>query len=132
MFRTATILAATAIGLVGAVSPASADGPPLASLLITVSHSHHDGSPAERIVGTLTCSPDGGIHDDPATACAELVGADGDLAAADHEMEGACPMHFAPTEVRAVGWYDGELLTYGHTYGNSCFFAATASAVWDV
>ncbi|MFC7614948.1 SSI family serine proteinase inhibitor [Actinokineospora soli] len=102
------------------------------SLTISVAHSNHDGSPAGIVVGTLTCSPDGGIHRDPEGACAELVGAGGDFAAADHESDVACPMHFAPVTVRATGWYGSELVRYSHTYGNSCVFGSTGSAVWRV
>lgn len=132
MIRTAITLAATASGLVGAAVPASADPLPEVSLVITVSYSANDGSPAGRIVGTLQCSPDGGVHRNPVEACAELTAVAGDFAAADHEMDGVCPLHFAPVDVRAAGWYGDSLVTYSHTYGNSCFFAATASAVWDV
>ena len=132
MFRAVPALAAAVFALVGGAAPASADGLPVVSLTLTVSHSDPDGSAAGMVVGTLTCSPDSGIHRDPEGACAELLGAGGDFQAADHEMDGACPMYYAPVTVRATGWYGSSLVRYSHSYGNSCFFALTASKVWSV
>lgn len=132
MNRTALALAAATFALVGSTTPASADALPAVSLVITVSYSANDGSADGRIVGTLQCSPEGGMHNNPVEACRELVAADGDFAATDREMEGVCPLHYAPVEVRAAGWYGDSLVTYAHSYGNGCFFAATAGAVWNV
>lgn len=124
------VFCATVAGLTA--SPAAADSGPHVHLGLTVTSTHPDGSLDETRNGSLTCNPTGGGHRNPSAACAELIAAGGDLRAADHEMTGACPLYVAPVTVRAIGSYDGSPVDYMYTYSNPCFFAATASQVWNI
>ncbi|WP_309115449.1 SSI family serine proteinase inhibitor [Saccharothrix sp.] len=129
------LLATTAAALAGVSMPASASAAttaPTVRLLLSVSHSEADPVHAGTRYGYLTCEPVGGLHDNPAAACAELFAADGDLSATDHESSVACTLQYAPVTVRAVGWYGDKPVNYTTTYGNNCVFAATAGEIWNI
>lgn len=73
------------------------------------------------VVGTasLTCSPSGGTHPDPDTACQQLMEANGYVENIP-EDPGICTREFAPVTLKASGVWNGESREYCADFSNRC------------
>ncbi|QES51641.1 alkaline protease [Streptomyces venezuelae] len=73
---------------------------------------------------TLSCMPGpSGTHPDPAGACAELRAEEGEFAAiTEGGQEIACTREWDPMSVTAAGVWEGQLVTFEHTFANPCAF----------
>ncbi|MGJ0151765.1 SSI family serine proteinase inhibitor [Streptomyces sp. CH8.1] len=71
--------------------------------------------------------PARGTHPDPKAACAALKSTGGtfDRLLSEPDPDRACPMHYAPVTVSAVGVWEGRRVAWDHTFANSCTMAAT-------
>jgi hypothetical protein len=75
----------------------------------------------------LTCNPVGGLHPNPAAACADITVARGNFAElpGDDDVE-VCPDVYQPVVASTFGWWEGRMMWWNRTYGNMCeLFAAT-------
>ena len=68
---------------------------------------------------TLSCSPDGGSHPNPAAACEQLSKVDGRIEGIP-EAPGPCTLEFNPVIVAASGTWNGEPRHYKQEFSNRC------------
>lgn len=110
-----------------AVPPYDDTGRPLGSFTLSIA-TREGAAVAEA---TLTCSPDGGTHPDPAAACAQLTAADGRIEAIP-EKDGVCTREFRPVVLHAHGTWAGEERTYEREFPNRCVgVLATGGVLFD-
>ncbi|MFE0581301.1 MULTISPECIES: subtilase-type protease inhibitor [unclassified Streptomyces] len=129
--RSAAVSAAALLCLAGAAGIAQAQPESLyAPSALVLSVAQGDGVTASTVVRatTVSCAPGAqGTHPDPEAACAALRSTGGTfeplLSTPDEDR--ACPMHYAPVTVSAVGVWEGRRVAWDHTFANSCTMAAT-------
>jgi hypothetical protein len=68
----------------------------------------------------LTCQPPGGTHPQPWRACAEITEADGNLDELSGLPDLVCTTQYKPVTAMAYGTWQGQPVTYTHTFGNAC------------
>ncbi len=80
----------------------------------------------------LLLCPDGSGHDKGVDACADLTAAQGDFTALE-AADGMCTKEYDPVTFRALGYWNGEFVTFEHRYGNYCTGVnATGGAIFDI
>lgn len=80
---------------------------------------------------TLACSPDGGSHPSPLSACMQLLEADGRIEAIP-EKEGVCPRVVDPVILSARGTWNGEERRFEQEFQNRCVgIHATGGVIFD-
>lgn len=102
-------------------------GDPLGSFSLTIT------SKAGEVLATaaLACSPDGGSHPSPLSACMQLLEADGRIEAIP-EKDGVCPRVFDPVILSARGTWNGEERHFEQEFENRCVGVhATGGVVFD-
>ncbi|APU44199.1 serine protease [Streptomyces sp. TN58] len=129
--RPAAVSAVALLCLAGATGIAQARPDSLyAPSAMVLSVAQGDDTAAATIVRatTLSCAPGArGTHPDPQAACAALKSSAGsfDRLLSEPDPDRACPMHYAPVTVSAVGVWEGRRVAWDHTFANSCTMAAT-------
>jgi hypothetical protein len=125
--RIAALSAAVPLFLLGAASPAAADGPmdpdrdPWAAFTMTMTAAEdteaagRDGSSTV----TLECFPAGGSHLDPRRACGILIQAGGDFEALPVEGDLACLDYWDPVVVTVEGHWFGAAVEFEKLYSNA-------------
>ncbi|TYK46055.1 SSI family serine proteinase inhibitor [Actinomadura decatromicini] len=104
---------ATGMAVIAQAAPAQAREPAAAyRLWVTPERGH-------GTVRTLTCDPDGGTHQDPRRACAQLKSVRGEVSRIPAQ-DGVCTLEYAPVRVRAEGRWHGAPRHFARTYGNRC------------
>ncbi|MCZ4123688.1 subtilase-type protease inhibitor [Streptomyces sp. H39-S7] len=92
------------------------------SMVLTIGKGEDPATATIQRAALLRCSPTaGGDHPDPRTACTELALASGNfdaLLASDPNR--ICPKIWDPVVVTADGVWQGQRISYTHTYANSC------------
>ncbi|MGW8375515.1 subtilase-type protease inhibitor [Streptomyces sp. ODS28] len=132
--------ACLAIGLAPAATaatpPAGSAAPSAKSLyapsVLVLTKSQGADAPVERAV-MLRCLPVGGDHPVAADACSALNKAGGDpaaLPAAVGEPSTACTTDWRPVTVTVQGTWDGRLVHYTKTFGNTCEMEKQTSSVF--
>lgn len=80
---------------------------------------------------SLTCSPAGGSHPNPAAACEQLSKTDGRIEDIP-EDPGPCTREFNPVIVAASGSWRGEERHFEREFGNRCVAVrATGGVIFD-
>ncbi|AXI76408.1 SSI family serine proteinase inhibitor [Peterkaempfera bronchialis] len=122
----AGLAVAAALGLPAQEAVPAASG---SRLVLTL---HSGESTSGRVQGSvvLECDPDGGSHPHPATACAALRAARGDLSAVRATRGVMCPMIYAPVTGEARGDWGGRTVRFTRTYGNRCSAAGESGGVF--
>jgi Subtilisin inhibitor-like len=111
-----------------AVPPHEDTGAPLGNFRLSISP--REGQPSAE--ATLTCSPDGGSHPNPAAACEQLTAAAGYIEDIP-EKDGVCTREFRPVVLRASGTWAGEARHYEREFSNLCVgVLATGGVLFDV
>ncbi|MFF5438364.1 subtilase-type protease inhibitor [Streptomyces achromogenes] len=121
-------LTGAAVAAPGA-APASLYAP--SALVLTTGHGNDAATAtAERAV-TLSCAPTAtGTHPAPAEACAELRGLDGDLDALKPADGVMCTKVYDPVVVTLQGVWQGQRVSYEHTFGNTCMRDAAGGSLF--
>ena len=124
--RLLTLAATTGLAVTGTlVAPATADA---ATARGTLALSVRVGQTTTRVL--LTCDPAGGTHPDAATACTEVAGVHGNLAALTPQAGVACADVYVPAIATAAGRWRGRTVGYRHTFGNTCQLHVATGAVF--
>ncbi|GGZ84383.1 subtilase-type protease inhibitor [Streptomyces echinoruber] len=101
------------------------------ALVLTVGHGEQAATATPERAVTLSCAPTpSGTHPDPALACAELRGADGDPAALRPRDDVLCTRQYDPVVVTVAGVWQGRRVSYEQTFGNTCAKDAYGSGVF--
>jgi hypothetical protein len=80
----------------------------------------------------LTCDPPGGMHPQPAAACADLNASGGDFLDLPG-VPGACDDMWDPVQATAFGWWRSpSLRVFSNTYGNICSLYRSTGWVFPV
>ncbi|MCY0932496.1 SSI family serine proteinase inhibitor [Streptomyces sp. H27-H1] len=126
--RIAAVSAAVLLTLAGATGVAEAKPASLyapSALVLAVAQ----GEDAATVVraSILSCAPTAaGTHPDPKAACASLAAAGTfDTLLATPDTDRACPMVYEPVTVTADGVWNGQRVSWKHTFSNTCAMAAT-------
>ncbi|MFJ3162873.1 SSI family serine proteinase inhibitor [Streptomyces kanasensis] len=120
----ATLLALTGATGVAAARPAAPTGP--SAVVLTVTQGEYGATVTKA--ATLSCAPTvKGTHPDPQAACAALAATTGNLDAllAAPDPNRFCPMHYDPVTAAVDGVWQGQRVTWKHTFSNTCVMAAT-------
>ncbi|GGY50752.1 subtilase-type protease inhibitor [Streptomyces omiyaensis] len=127
--RIAAVAASTLLVLAGSAGVAQAGPDSLyapSALVLTVAQG--DEQAAVVRASTLSCAPTAqGTHPDPEAACAALAAASGSLDGllAAPAPDRACPLHYDPVTVSADGVWQGQRVSWKHTFSNSCAMSTT-------
>jgi hypothetical protein len=121
-------LVLAAAGALTLAAPAGAAPPPLAEVHLTVAQA--DGTVTGDV--TLTCVPDGGTHPLADDACLALTAVDGRFEELRGRPDRFCPMIFAPVTAAATGVWGGAVVSYRHTYPNSCLLEVADGPVFTL
>jgi len=79
----------------------------------------------------LKCYPNGGTHPSSTNACAELTIVNGDFDRLPvMPQPGACTMEFRPMLASARGFWNGEKVSWDHTFSNPCTMHAGTGSVF--
>ncbi|MFG3309818.1 SSI family serine proteinase inhibitor [Streptomyces wuyuanensis] len=135
--RTAGV-AALAFALLGSTAgiahgePASLYAP--SALVLTTAHGENGATSPERAV-TLTCTPGTtGTHPSADGACAALAQVEGEFGSLSEISRGQplfCTREYNPVTVTAQGVWQGERVSYEHTFANECIKNAEGAAVFE-
>jgi hypothetical protein len=131
-----TMLAVTAVAVLGTAAPAAAvtTGPgaaprpaatPRTNLVVSYMA---DAGYAAAV--TLTCDPAGGAHPKPAPACAALAKVSGK----PNKLKPAptmCTMEYAPITAQINGVWKGKKSKWSKTYPNSCDLARSTGVIFQ-
>lgn len=102
------------------------------SMVLTIGKGEDAATAAVQRAVLLRCRPTaGGDHPDAQAACTELTLAGGNfeaLLASDPNR--ICPKIWDPVVVTADGVWQGQRVSYSHTYANSCIKAGGTGAVF--
>ncbi|MFC9813930.1 subtilase-type protease inhibitor [Streptomyces virginiae] len=129
--RSAAVSAAALLCLAGATGIAQAQPDSLyapSAMVFSVAQGDDVAAPTVVRATTVSCAPGArGTHPDPKAACAALKSTGGtfDRLLSEPNPDRACPMHYAPVTVSAVGVWEGRRVAWDHTFANSCTMAAT-------
>ncbi|MDF3289141.1 MULTISPECIES: subtilase-type protease inhibitor [Streptomyces] len=137
--RTIGLAATLALGLtgIGATAAQAADGGPAthapSALVLTIANGTNPNTATVERAVTLRCSPAvGGDHPDAYQACAELGAVGGDFAElSTNSPHGICPMIWMPVTVSAQGVWNGQRISYSHTYANECVMKTNNAYVFS-
>ncbi|MEU1630626.1 subtilase-type protease inhibitor [Streptomyces sp. NPDC020096] len=137
--RTMGIVAALALSLtgIGATAAQAAAGSPAtqapSALVLTIANGTNPNTATVERAATLRCSPAvGGDHPDSYQACAELGAVGGNFAELSTNAPHAiCPMIWNPVTVTAQGVWNGQRISYAHTYPNECIMKANNAYVFS-
>ncbi|MVU77378.1 protease inhibitor protein [Nocardia sp. ET3-3] len=111
---------ATALVVVPSAQAQPADPAPSALTLTIAQGESLDTAASQRTV-LLVCAPTVlGTHPDAASACDELSAAGGDFEQLHGHPMRFCPMIYDPVTVAADGVWNGNPVSYRHTYPNKC------------
>ncbi|MFE9045603.1 subtilase-type protease inhibitor [Streptomyces sp. NPDC007818] len=128
--RIAAVAASALLVLAGSAGVAQAAPDSLyapSALVLTVAQGDEQAATVVR-ASTLSCAPTAqGTHPDPEGACAALAAASGSLdrllaAPAPGRL---CPLHYDPITVSADGVWQGERVSWRHTFSNTCAMSVT-------
>jgi hypothetical protein len=91
------------------------------ALVLTLGHGESAATVAPERAVTLSCAPTvSGTHPAPASACAELRAADGDLDALAVRDGVQCTKEYDPVVVTVDGVWRGQRVSYQRTFANEC------------
>ncbi|MET9294638.1 subtilase-type protease inhibitor [Streptomyces sp. NPDC003077] len=92
------------------------------ALVLTVGPGESAATTTAQRAVTLTCAPTpSGTHPDPRGACNELRALKGDFTAVTHApSDRVCTKEWAPITVTAQGVWEGNRVSYEHTFANAC------------
>lgn len=127
--RIAAVSASALLVLAGTAGLAEAAPDSLyapSALVLTVAQG--DEQAAVVRASTLSCAPTAqGTHPDPQAACAALAATSGSLdrLLAAPAPDRLCPLHYDPITVSADGVWEGERVTWRHTFSNTCAMSVT-------
>ncbi|POX54453.1 protease inhibitor protein [Streptomyces sp. Ru71] len=125
---TATAVCGTLTGAAHA-APSSLYAP--SALVLTVGHGDSAATASAARAVTLSCAPTAtGTHPDPASACAELRRAGGDLDALGTGTEPLCTKQYDPVVVTVDGVWQGRRVSYEKTFANECVKTAYGPTVF--
>ncbi|MFJ2739535.1 SSI family serine proteinase inhibitor [Streptomyces sp. NPDC087440] len=131
-FHRALAVAAACAALLPAAAPAAwaADPAPLGDLVLTKTYDFPSEKPP--VSYTLTCSPDGGTHTNPAAACATLRKVEGDFRALHGRQQYPCDQTWQePVTVTAKGTWNGTPVDWQYSHANSCFTERDTAGVFN-
>ncbi|MGR3932499.1 subtilase-type protease inhibitor [Streptomyces sp. BRA346] len=108
---------------------------PPSALVLTVGYGPDDASSVavQRAV-TLSCQPTPtGTHPAPARACAELRAVNGEFSTLTEATESGrmCTKEWRPVTVTAEGIWDGQRVSYEHTFANNCLKNAAVTQLYE-
>ncbi|KUH40620.1 serine protease [Streptomyces kanasensis] len=109
---------------VATARPATSAGP--SAVVLTVTQGEYGATVTKA--ATLSCAPTvKGTHPDPKAACAALAATTGNLDAllATPDPNRFCPMHYDPVTAAVDGVWQGQRVSWKHTFSNACVMAAT-------
>ncbi|MFC4335930.1 SSI family serine proteinase inhibitor [Salininema proteolyticum] len=108
---TAAILLALAVGSSASASPTGGEG---GTLFLSVTFD--DGTIATQ---TLDCQSDSSDHPAAQTSCEQLAEAGGTIADIQ-PASFACTLELRPAQFRAIGFWDGQIVSYEDEFPNPC------------
>lgn len=131
--RIAVVSSAALLTLAGATGiaeaqPAGLYAPSAVVLAVAQGEGQAEGEGTVVRASTLSCAPTAqGTHPDPEAACEALAATAGtlDTLLDDPDSNRACPMHYDPVTVTAVGVWQGSRISWEHTFSNACVMSAT-------
>ncbi|WP_432136413.1 MULTISPECIES: subtilase-type protease inhibitor [unclassified Streptomyces] len=101
------------------------------ALVLTMGHGESAAQVNPSRAVTLSCAPtSSGTHPAPASACAELRAADGDLDALAEPGPAICTREYAPVVVTVDGVWQGLRVSYERTFANECLMNASGSSLF--
>lgn len=102
------------------------------ALVLTVGKGEDAANSTVQRAVLLRCRPTaGGDHPAAKAACKQLAVAGGDFAALPGSDPGRiCPEIWDPVVVTADGVWEGQRVSYAHTYPNSCYMEGDAGPVF--
>ncbi len=142
-YRIGTLAAVAALtaGVVAGTGAAAAHAQPArptglyapSELVLTVAKGMTPATATVQRAVTLRCAPTpGGDHPAPAEACAELGAANGDFTALTNPDPGRmCMQIWSPVVLTAEGVWNGQRVSYNHTYPNSCIAQNASRYVFE-
>ncbi|MFI8368430.1 subtilase-type protease inhibitor [Streptomyces sp. NPDC085466] len=128
--RIAAVSASALLVLAGSAGVAQAAPDSLyapSALVLTVAQGDEQAATVVR-ASTLSCAPTAqGTHPDPEGACAALAATSGSLdrLLAAPAPDRLCPLHYDPITVSADGVWQGERVSWRHTFSNTCAMSVT-------
>ncbi|MEU3522483.1 subtilase-type protease inhibitor [Streptomyces sp. NPDC038707] len=137
--RWAAALGLTAAAVCGPLTGAAVAAPGAApsslyapsALVLTTGHGNDVATATPERAVTLSCAPTpSGTHPAPADACAELRGLDGDLDALKDADGVMCTKVYDPVVVTAQGVWQGQRVSYEHTFSNACMRDAVGGSLF--
>ncbi|MDJ0343049.1 subtilase-type protease inhibitor [Streptomyces sp. H10-C2] len=102
------------------------------AMVLTIGRGENVSTAAVQRAVLLRCRPTpGGDHPSAQAACTELNVAGGDFAALLASDPGKiCPRIWDPVVVTADGVWQGQRVSYAHTYANSCVMGGETGPVF--
>lgn len=107
---------------------------PPSALVLSIGYGDDASSVAVQRAVTLSCQPTPtGTHPAPARACAELRAVNGEFQALTETSEPGrmCTKEWRPVTVTAEGVWDGQRISYAHTFANNCLKNAAATELYE-
>lgn len=107
---------------------------PPSALVLSVGYGDDESSVAVQRAVTLSCQPTpSGTHPAPASACAELRAVNGEFSTLAERTESGrmCTKEWRPVTVTAEGIWDGQRVSYEHTFANNCLKNAAVTQVFE-
>ena len=118
-------LLATSIVAIFLTAPAArADGTTQLNLRASI------GTGAPHSV-TLRCDPAGGNHPRAAQACSDLARSHGVFSATRDKSPRACFMIYSPVTVSAEGTWQGQNVSFGSRFPNTCALQSKTGSIFD-
>jgi hypothetical protein len=122
------MLAATAVTVLTAASPAAAAPDRPARTELTLSYQAEAGFAAAV---RLSCRPVGGGHPKGRKACATLKKVGGKPSRLRAAPEAMCTLEHAPITAEISGTWKGRTVDWSKTFGNRCDLTRTTGVLFD-
>jgi hypothetical protein len=107
---------------------------PPSALVLSIGHGADASSMAVQRAVTLSCQPTpSGTHPAAARACTELRAVNGEFSTLTDGTESGrmCTKEWRPVTVTAEGIWDGQRVSYEHTFANNCLKNAALTQVFE-
>ncbi|GAB2520347.1 subtilase-type protease inhibitor [Nocardia heshunensis] len=115
-----------------ALPVAHADDLPASALTLTVAQGESLETASSQRSVVLVCAPTVlGTHPAAASACDELTTAGGDFEKLHGRPMRMCPMIYDPVTVAADGVWQGNPVSYRHTYPSMCAAGNRSTSVFE-
>ncbi|MFF3285950.1 subtilase-type protease inhibitor [Streptomyces sp. NPDC003023] len=130
---TLALVAAPAVGSAGAAQSGAQSLYAPSALVLTVASGDAAASGTVQRAVTLSCAPTAtGTHPAPTAACAELRANQGRFdAITTRDSSTLCTKQWDPVTVTADGVWNGERVSYAHTFGNSCLQGSGSGTLFN-